>query len=46
MPGARLEKVFDEGFLLERPAQGPDGAIYFTASASTRKAAWSSRTTN
>ncbi|MCR0985594.1 SMP-30/gluconolactonase/LRE family protein [Roseomonas populi] len=30
VPGARLEKVFGEGFFLEGPAQGPDGAIYFS----------------
>jgi gluconolactonase len=30
VPGARLEKVFGGGFFLEGPAQGPDGAIYFS----------------
>ena len=28
-PGAALESVFDGGFYLEGPAEGPDGRIYF-----------------
>ncbi|MGE5440354.1 MAG: SMP-30/gluconolactonase/LRE family protein [Bacteroidota bacterium] len=29
-PGARLEKVFGDGFFTEGPAESPDGSIYFS----------------
>ncbi len=29
-PGAKLERLFDEGFFTEGPAQAPDGSVYFS----------------
>jgi len=29
-PGARLERLFGDGFFTEGPAQAPDGAVYFS----------------
>jgi len=29
-PGAKLERLFDEGFFTEGPTQAPDGSVYFS----------------
>ncbi len=29
-PGAKLERLFDDGFFTEGPAPAPDGSVYFS----------------
>jgi len=29
-PGAKLERLFGDGFFTEGPAQAPDGSVYFS----------------